>query len=69
MPHRDIVVLGASAGGVEALGTVLGGLPEDLPAAVFVVMHTSAESPGILPQILDRQAMLPLHEASDGEAN
>lgn len=67
MPHRDIIVLGASAGGVEVLRTVLAGLPEDLPAALFLVMHTPAESPGMLPQILDRQAKLPVHEASDGE--
>jgi two-component system chemotaxis response regulator CheB len=67
MPHRDIVVLGASAGGVEALSTVLRPLPEDLPAALFVVLHTSAESPGVLAQILDRDAKIPVHEASDGE--
>jgi two-component system, chemotaxis family, protein-glutamate methylesterase/glutaminase len=67
MPHRDIVVLGASAGGVEALSTVLRALPEDLSAALFVVVHTSAESPGVLAQILGRQAKLPVDEASDGE--
>jgi chemotaxis response regulator CheB len=45
---RDILVVGASAGGVQAVGDVVAGLPPDLPAAVFVVVHsrlTRAPSP------------------------
>jgi two-component system, chemotaxis family, protein-glutamate methylesterase/glutaminase len=67
MAHRDIVVLGASAGGVEALRTILRGLPGDLPAAVFLVTHTSADSPSVLAQVLDRHAKIPVKEATDGE--
>jgi chemotaxis response regulator CheB len=49
MAGRDIVVVGASAGGVEALRTLLSGLPPDLPASVFIVIHRSAAvSPLIL---------------------
>jgi two-component system chemotaxis response regulator CheB len=56
---RDIVVIGASAGGVQFLIEILRGLSPDLPASLFVVLHTSPTSPGILPHILDRAG--PLH--------
>src|SRR5215211_6107214 len=48
MPGRDIVVVGTSAGGVEALRALVGGLPADFPGSVFVVMHTAPDSPGVL---------------------
>ena len=67
MHHRDIIVLGASAGGLEVIGQILRGLPGDLPASVFVVMHMSADGPGLLAQVLGRQARLPVSEANDGE--
>jgi two-component system chemotaxis response regulator CheB len=67
LPGHDIIVIGASAGGVEALSTVARGLPEDLPAAVFVVLHVSAQMPSILPQILSRAGLLPASHATDGE--
>lgn len=44
------------------------GLPVRLPAALFVVIHTSADSPGVLPQILNRCGSLPAAFARDGEA-
>lgn len=65
---RDIVVIGASSGGVEAIGRVLAGLPHDLDAAVFVVMHTSASAPALLAQILARESSLPVATAVDGES-
>jgi two-component system, chemotaxis family, protein-glutamate methylesterase/glutaminase len=58
--------MGASAGGVEALTTVVGSLPSTLEAAVLVVLHLSPASYSALPGILDRQAMLPVSEAIDG---
>lgn len=65
--HHDIIVIGASAGGVEALQKVVRGLPSDLPAAIFVVVHTSPQSPGLLPEILNRTGPLPASYPKDGE--
>jgi two-component system, chemotaxis family, protein-glutamate methylesterase/glutaminase len=65
MSRRDIVVIGASAGGVEALVTLLASVPRDLGAAVFVVCHMSTTSR--LPEILARRAgRLPVVVAADG---
>lgn len=63
---RDIIVIGASAGGVEALRMLCAGLPARLPAAVFVVQHLSPENPSLLPQVLGRAAALPVVPARDG---
>jgi two-component system, chemotaxis family, protein-glutamate methylesterase/glutaminase len=62
MQGRDIVVIGASAGGVEALRLLVGGMPADYPGSLFIVMHTAPDSPGVLAQILDRAG--PLHAVS-----
>jgi len=53
-----IVVLGTSSGGIEALRMIVAALPEDFPVALCVVMHTAPESPGVLPDILDRASRL-----------
>ncbi len=66
--HRDIVVVGASAGGLSALVELIRELPRDLPAAVFVVIHTSPDNPSVLPQILGRAGLLPATQAVDSEA-
>lgn len=66
MATHDLIVIGASAGGVEALMEVARGLPPDLPAAVVVVLHLPASSPSFLPQILARAGALPAEHASDG---
>ncbi|MBV8437332.1 MAG: chemotaxis protein CheB [Silvibacterium sp.] len=58
MAHRDLVVIGASAGGIEALQYLLAPLPSDLDAAVLIVLHTSRHSGSLLPQILQRTSSL-----------
>jgi two-component system, chemotaxis family, protein-glutamate methylesterase/glutaminase len=67
MRGRDIIVVGTSAGGVEALRALVGGLPADFPGSVFVVMHTAPDSPGVLAQILGRSGPLPATNASNRE--
>lgn len=67
MSDQNIIVVGASAGGFEALKTLIGGLPADLPASVFIVWHMAPDIRGILPQVLDRFHRLPVAHAYDGQ--
>jgi two-component system chemotaxis response regulator CheB len=67
MHGHDVIVLGASTGGVEALSRVAADLPPGLPAAVFVVCHIPADSTSMLPAILGRSGPLPAGHAADGE--
>jgi two-component system chemotaxis response regulator CheB len=62
---RGVVALGASAGGVEALQTLLGHLPADLPAPVLVVLHMPSDTPSALVRILSRVCELPVEAATD----
>ncbi|MBV9880077.1 MAG: chemotaxis protein CheB [Gemmatirosa sp.] len=62
-----MIVLGASAGGVEALKTVVAGLPANFPAAVLIVLHMAPSSPSILPRLLQGRCALPVDFAADGE--
>lgn len=68
MPGHDIIVIGGSAGGVEALKELVSGLPPDLPAAVFAVLHVAPYVPSALPEIVSRNGSLPVSLAIDGEA-
>ena len=54
----SLVVVGASAGGVEGLRRIAAGLPADLPAAVGIVLHVSPNARSRLPQILARAGLL-----------
>jgi two-component system chemotaxis response regulator CheB len=66
-PHRDIVVIGASAGGVAALLALVKTLPADFPAPIFIVLHVAADSPGMLPQMLNSVSALEVRHPQDGE--
>lgn len=72
---HDIIVIGASAGGVEALCQLVHDFPPDLPAAIFVVLHISPQGTSVLPNILNRcrqkrykDGSLPAAHAKNGEA-
>ncbi len=65
--RRNLVVIGASAGGVETLRKVVANLPADLAAAVCVVLHISPDSPSALASILERAGRLPCRPARDGD--
>lgn len=64
-PGHDIILIGASAGGVQALVELARGLPADLPAAVFVVLHLSPYSKSTMPAILGRAGLLPAMHPED----
>lgn len=68
MARKEIIVAGGSAGAVEALWTLVQGLPHDLDAAVLAVIHIPASSPGRLVEILQRRTMLRVTWARDGDA-
>lgn len=67
MPGHNIIVIGASAGGLEAIIQLVSGLPPDLPAAIFVVVHFPSHGTSILPQILNRSGALLAAHPEDGD--
>jgi len=67
MATRDTIVIGASAGGVQALSTLVKCFPGDLPATVLIVLHIPADAPSMLPEILARESSLPVTHAKHGE--
>ena len=66
MANRDIVVIGASSGGVDALRKLVVQLPEDVRASIFVVLHVSPHLPSYLPEILRNAGKIPADHAIDG---
>ncbi|PWC52450.1 chemotaxis protein CheB [Azospirillum sp. TSO22-1] len=67
MDCHAIIVVGASAGGLEALEALIGGLPRDLPAVVCVVLHIGSRH-SEAPKILAKAGVLPVAHPADGEA-
>jgi two-component system chemotaxis response regulator CheB len=67
MAGHDLIVIGASAGGIEALARLVRGLPPALPAALCIVCHVLADARSSLPEILSRSGRLLATHARDGE--
>jgi hypothetical protein len=65
--NHDVVAIGGSAGSIEVLLRLVAKLPRDLPAAVLIAVHTSADSPGLLPELLSHRGSLPASFPLDGE--
>ena len=61
---RDIIVIGASAGGLDALCRLIGGLPSTFQASVLIVRHTHPDGPGMLANVLGRCTGLPVSYGS-----
>ncbi|MBI2811793.1 MAG: chemotaxis protein CheB [Candidatus Melainabacteria bacterium] len=67
MPTRDIIVIGASAGGIEAIQELLQLLPGDLDASIFIVVHLAPHVPSCLARVLSRGTHLPIETPVDGQ--
>jgi len=67
-PQFDVVAMGASAGGVEALHIVVEGLPVDFPVPVLIVQHMDPRHRSMLAGLLARRSRLRVKQATNGEA-
>ena len=68
MPGLDVVVVGASLGGLRALRALVAEFPADFPAAVFIVLHLEPDRTSVLADILSQSGPLPATEpGADGE--
>jgi two-component system chemotaxis response regulator CheB len=65
--HHAVVVMAASAGGVQALQKVLSGLPRDFPLPIAIVQHRTGNPPNLLARVLGRHTALTVKNAEDGE--
>jgi len=63
---RDIIVIGGSAGALEALIAIVGKLPHDLPASIFIVFHISPTRESLLPTLITRAGRLEAIHPVDG---
>ncbi|WP_407543307.1 chemotaxis protein CheB (plasmid) [Deinococcus radiomollis] len=67
MPSNPVVVIGGSAGALEALLRIVAQLPPMFSAPIVIVIHSDPDSPSSLPEILSRAGPLPAHHARSGE--
>jgi len=67
MPGRDIVTIAGSVGSAEELSKLVRQLPRSFAGAMFIVVHTSPEGPGLLAEILDHASQQPVHNSKHGE--
>ena len=65
--RHELVILAASAGGIEATRTILSALPAGFPIPIVVLQHRSPTKVSILPKILGRRCKLRVKDAEDGE--
>ena len=63
----DVVAVGASAGGFNALSRLLGPLPQEFGCGILVVQHLSPDYRSVLAELLERKTSLSVRQASDGE--
>lgn len=66
-PAIGLVAIGASAGGVQALGGLLSALPADFPAAVAIVLHIPPDHASLLAELYETRCALPIKEVEDKE--
>ena len=66
-PARRVIAIAASAGGLNALSVILGGLPADFPAAIAIVMHLAPDQKSLLAEILDSRSNLVVKQAQTGD--
>jgi two-component system, chemotaxis family, protein-glutamate methylesterase/glutaminase len=67
MPRSEIIVMGASMGGVRALCRLVRGLPGDFAGAILIVLHTAPDGPALLAELLSEAGNLPAGFAEDGQ--
>lgn len=64
---RQLIVVGSSAGGIDALAVLVSTLPSDLPAPVLLAQHLDPRKPSHLQEILERRSTLPVRTVHDHE--
>jgi two-component system chemotaxis response regulator CheB len=67
MQKHDIIVIGASAGGLDPLKKLMNTLPKNFNASIFIVMHLAPQFPSNLPWILSKAAPFEVKHPTDGE--
>ena len=66
-PRKKAVIIGASAGAVDALSAILPDLPAEFSCPVYIVVHVPPRSPSVLAGIFSAKCRLPVVEVTDKE--